>query len=440
MARTYLKNVRIVDGTGAPAIEKGLYVFDNIEDKFNEDVVEYVGEMSEEIVGKAGPEDAVFDLTGHTILPGLVNCHAHLDLMLPYRDLGNDFDEYGIPYRTMLCYRRAAEALNCGVTTIRSAALPDDIDIALKKAINKNMVCGPNIIACGRGLVAHGGHGWTENSVTMCSGPAEFMKAARMQIARGADQIKMMYTGGMASANEGLNDMQMTDEEVKAVVDVTHMANKRCFAHLSNDHAIRKSVLLGVDSVEHGYTLSEETAKLMVEHGTFYVPTISVSNSDDYLLAHGCPKHQVEKGREAACNHRKAVGYAIKHGVKICVGSDLLPSDPVNGTNATVREIELLVECGMKPMEAIKAATANGAELCGLQNVTGTLKPGLMGDFIVVEGKPDEDIHALRNLRLVAKHCRLIWSTLPNLNVRRFSILAPGYEMAGGTFCDWRIM
>ena len=103
-------------------------------------------------------------------------------------------------------------------------------------------------------------------------------------------------------------------------------------------------------------------------------------------------------------------------------------------------EIELLVQCGLSPMEAIKAATSTGAELCGLQDVTGTLKPGLMGDFIVVEGKPDENISDLRKLRLVAKHCRLIWSTLPNLNVRRFSVLAPGYEMKGGTFCDWRLI
>ena len=440
MSRTYLKNVRIVDGTGAPAIENGLYVFDNIEDKFNEDVVEYVGEMDQSVLAKAGPEDAVFDLSGHTILPGLINCHVHLDLMLPYRGLGNSFDEFGIPYRTLLSYRRAAEALDCGVTTIRSAAIPDDIDIGLKKAINKNMLCGPNIIACGKGLVAHNGHGSEENSVVMCSGVDAFMKAAREQLAAGADQLKMMYTGGMASANEGLCDMQMTDEEVKAVVDVAHRAGKKCFAHLSNDKAIRQSVLLGVDSVEHGYTLSEETAKLMAEHGTYFVPTISVSSSDDYLLAHGCPAHQVEKGREAAKTHRQGVTWAHKHGVKICVGTDLLPSDPVDGTNATVREIELLVQCGLSPMEAIKAATSTGAELCGLQDVTGTLKPGLMGDFIVVEGKPDENISDLRKLRLVAKHCRLIWSTLPNLNVRRFSVLAPVYEMKGRTFCDWRLI
>lgn len=437
MSRTFITNVRIVDGTGAPAIENGMYVFLNLSEKFNEDVVEYVGEMNQEVLKKAAEGDNVLDLTGYTLLPGLINCHAHLDLMLPYKDLGNDYDEYGAPYRTLMAYRRAAEALDCGVTTLRNVAIPDDVDIALKKAINKNMLCGPNIVACGSGLIAHGGHAWGENSVIMCSGPAEFMKAARMQIARGADQIKMMYTGGMASASEGLCDMQMTDEEVAAVVDVAHRAGKKVCAHLSNDKAIRRSVELGVDSIEHGYTLSEETAKLMAEKGSYFVPTVSVSSSEDYLIAHGCPAHQVEKGREAAQTHRAGVGYAHKHGVKICVGTDLLPSDPVDGTNATVREVEFLVQCGLSPLEAIKAATSTGAELCGMADKVGTLKPGTYGDFIAVEGKPDQDIKDLRNIRLVAKHCRLIWSTIPKMTVRRFSVLGPGYPMEGGTFCNW---
>ncbi len=150
MSRTYLKNVRIVDGTGAPAIENGLYVFDNIEDKFNEDVVEYVGEMDQSVLAKAGPEDAVFDLSGHTILPGLINCHVHLDLMLPYRGLGNSFDEFGIPYRTLLSYRRAAEALDCGVTTIRSAAIPDDIDIGLKRPSTRTCSAAPTSLPAER--------------------------------------------------------------------------------------------------------------------------------------------------------------------------------------------------------------------------------------------------------------------------------------------------
>ena len=437
MNKTYLKNVRIIDGTGAPAIENGLYVFENVKEGFNQDIVEYVGEMDEAILAKADSGDNVMDLSGHTMLPGLFNVHAHLDLVLPYENRGPEYDPLGVPYRTLMMYRRTAEALDCGVTTIRNVGCPDNIDIYLKKAINKNMVFGPNLVTCGTPLIAHGGHGCDEYGHTACSGVDEFRREARLLCARGVDMVKLMYTGGMASANEGLNDMQMTDEEVAAVVWAAHAANKKVCAHLSNDNAIRRSVEVGLDCVEHGYTLSEETAERMGEKGTDYVPTLCVSSCPDYLIAHGSPEHQVRKGREAARTHMNGVRYAHKYGVKICVGTDLLPSDPVDGTNATVREMELLVEAGLTPLEAIKAATSTPAELCGLENVTGTLKPGLMGDFIVVEGNPDQDFSAIRNLRLVSKHCRLVWGNLPGANARRFSITGAGYEMAGGTFCDW---
>jgi imidazolonepropionase-like amidohydrolase len=128
---------------------------------------------------------------------------------------------------------------------------------------------------------------------------------------------------------------------------------------------------------------------------------------------------------------------AINAGVKICVGTDLLPSDPFNGTYPTIRETELLVDAGMTPLEAIKAATRNGAELCGLEKMTGSLKAGMHGDLIVVEGKPDENIADLRNLRLVAKGCRLVWAELPTLKQQRFQILPPNCKIEGGTFIKW---
>ena len=434
---TFLKNIRIIDGTGAPAIENGLFVFRTATDSFNKDVVEYVGPMDEELLKTADAHDNVMDCTGHTMLPGLFNVHAHLDLVLPYENRGASYDPLGAPYRTLLMYRRAAEALNCGVTTIRNVGCADDCDVYLKKAIAKNMLFGPNIVACGRYLIAHGGHGGDEYGAYQCSGPDEFMKYTRIQCALGVDMIKLMYTGGMASANEGLNDMQMTDAEVAAVVWVAHAAHKKVCAHLSNDKAIRTSVELGLDCVEHGYTLSDDTARLMAEKGTYYVPTLCVSSCPDYLIAHGSPEHQVRKGAEAAKTHKDAVRYAHKHGVKICVGTDLLPSDPVDGTVATIREMELLTECGLTNLEAIKATTSTPAALCGLQDVTGTLKAGLMGDFIIVKGNPDKDLKALRDITLVAKNCRLVWGKMEGADARRFSVAGAGYEMAGGTFIDW---
>lgn len=118
-------------------------------------------------------------------------------------------------------------------------------------------------------------------------------------------------------------------------------------------------------------------------------------------------------------------------------GTDLLPSDPIDGTNATVREMELLVKAGLTPMQAIKAATSNSAKLTDTIEFTGTLEAEKEGDFIAVKGKPDQDIRDMRNLELVAKGCRLVWSTVPGLKIRRYNITVPGMNVAGGTYMKW---
>lgn len=431
--RTIMKHVRLVDGTGAAAIEDGLLIMRHAEG-FNHDHIEYAGAMDETLLTPLEADDKVLDLQQkYTVLPGLFDAHVHLDLECPFPA----YDDKGPEFRTLMAYRQCVEALNIGVTSLRNVGAGANYDMPLKRAFAKNMLCGPNLVVCGGIIMAHGGHGWNMPNTTECSGTAEFMKAARNQIKMGVDMVKLCYTGGIAGAVEGLQDMQMTDEEVACVIAVTHAAGKKVAAHLSNDKAIRRSVELGLDSVEHAYTLSEETAKMMAEAGTYLTPTLTVSNCEDYYIAHGFPPHQLIKSREAAKTHRASIATAVKCGVKICCGTDTLPSDPIDGTNSVVHEIELLTEVGLSPLEAIKAATYNSAELCGLEKVTGTLRAGLMGDIIVVEGKPDENIRDLRNLRLVAKNCRLLWSTLPEMTLRRLSILAPGYEMAGGTFNKW---
>lgn len=131
------------------------------------------------------------------------------------------------------------------------------------------------------------------------------------------------------------------------------------------------------------------------------------------------------------------IGNAIRAGVTICTGTDLLPSDPIDGTNATVHEMELLVKAGLSPMEAIKAATSNSARLTDTIGFTGTLEAGKEGDFIAVKGRPDKNISDMRNLELVAKGCRLIWSTVPGLKLRRYNPVVPGMNLAGGTYMKW---
>lgn len=441
MARkTYLIHARIIDGVLDQAIEDGILVFQSgqtAQKGGREDQILFAGGMRDypgfpaEVTGA----DTVVDLTGYTLTPGLYNVHGHIGLTMPYK--AYRFDEMGVAYRSLVMLRRACESLNCGITTVRSAGGPDNIDYAIRDAVDNEMLMASRIVPCGALNIAVGGHAWNNYISTMYNGADQFRAAARAELAKGAQFIKIGLTGGAASANEGMADKQMTDEEIAAVVEVAHSAGKRVAAHLGGDKPIQEFVRLGGDSVEHAYHMEPETAYLMKERGTFLVPTLSVTNCHSYLVGHGSPEFQVRKLDETGEAHSQSIGNAIRAGVTICVGTDLLPSDPIDGTNATVREMELLVRAGLTPMQAIKAATSNSARLTDTIAFTGTLEAGKEGDFIAVKGAPDKNISDMRNLSLVAKGCRLIWSTVPGLVLRRYNTGFPGMELAGGTYLKW---
>jgi imidazolonepropionase-like amidohydrolase len=420
-----------VDGSGAAAVEDAALVFSPAGAEQGGGI-EYAGPAAA-LAG--GTEGLTLDLEGYTVLPGLFNVHVHLDLELPYLDYY--VDKFGDAYRTLVAYRRAAEALWCGVTTLRNVGGAGDFDIALRNAVNRGMLTAPRVVACGSGIAPHGGHGSTVPGVVQCSGKTEFIKAIRANISRGVDQIKLLYTGGIAGAAEGLNDKQITDEELAVCFEAAHGAHKKVTAHLSYDEAIALSVKLGIDCVEHGYEMKEPTARMMAERGVWLVPTLCVSNSRDFLKAHGSPDHVLDKLDKAAETHRRSIAGAIAAGVPICAGTDLLPSDPLDGTNAMVRELELLVDAGLSPPEAIKAATANSAKLCDMQDTTGTLREGLAADLILVQGKPDKRIADLRNLVLVAKDGRVLRSELPEYPVDGWKEIAGGSSLGGGSFIRW---
>lgn len=440
MRRTYLVHGRIVDGVHDVAIEDGIFVFQTeltAPRGGNKDKILFVGTMADypNFPSEVTSMDNVVDMTGYTLTPGLYNVHAHLGLTMPYKSYR--FDEFGVPYRSLLMLRRACEALDCGVTTVRSAGAPDNIDYAIRDAVENEMIYASRMIPCGALNIAVGGHAWNNYISTMYNGADEFRAAARAELARGAQFIKIGLTGGAASAHEGMADKQMTDDEIMAVIEVAHSAGKKVAAHLGGDKPIQEFVRLGGDSVEHAYHMEMETAELMKEHGTFLVATLSVTNCHDYLAGHGAPEFQVRKLDETGEAHSTSISNAIKAGVTICVGTDLLPSDPIDGTNATVREMELLVHAGLTPMQAIKAATSNSACLTDTIDFTGTLKAGKCGDFIAVKGKPDVNIGDMRNLCLVSKGCRLMWSTVPGMQIRRYSPVAPGMAVRGGTYLKW---
>lgn len=420
------RNCRLIDGTGRAAVENAVLIT-------KDSKILYAGPAA------LAPEVKIresIDMAGRTLLPGFFNCHAHLSLRFPF--IPYCVDEYGTPgYRTMVMFRRAVEALYCGVTTLRVTGEADDTDIALRDAIDRGMFMGPRILTAGPIIVAHGGHGWDQWGTVECSGPYEFTRAARKAIGRGVDFIKICTTGGMMGEYEGAETVQMTEEETRAVVNVAAEYGKIVAGHIGNDRAIRTAVRCGVKSIEHGYIMNEETAEIMARAGAYLVPTLAVSASCDYLEKHNNPRYHIEKIRSIGKRHMQSASYAIRSGVKIAVGTDLLPSDPLDGTNATFRETELLVEAGMGNLEAIRSATLISAELCGVDAVTGTLEAGKEADILAVDGKPDVNIQDLRRLSMVVKGGALVRSSVEGDNRPRFSTLPFGQIPEGASFVNW---
>lgn len=411
MNRVFLLHARLVDGTGATAVENGTLVFEKPGKAGATGKILYAGEAGGcSLV--PGPGDETADLTGCTVMPGLFDAHVHLwttKAKLPIKA-----DPMGVPLRTMMYYRNALDDLMAGITTIRTCGGSDSIDIALRDCINSGRLPGARIYAGGSPIEPHGGHCHETWGTVECSGVDEFMKAARIQIREGVDFVKLMYTGGAGgNANESMYSQYFTDEEAAAVCKVVHLRGKRVAAHLSFDAAINSALKAGVDAVEHAYQMNEDTARRMVDQGVFYVPTMSVTGNASHMdLSTLQPRWRpvFERMIRAHEAHTKAFEYALKHGAVICSGTDGISASPTRGTSYAYNELKLMVEAGMNPLDAIKAATYNSACLCEMEKKVGSLKEGLLADLTVFDGKPDVNINDLDKLTLVAKEGQIVWS------------------------------
>lgn len=419
-----LTNCRMIDGTGRPAVEEAAVVIAD-------------GHITWCGAGTAAgrptvdqPPDTVIDLGGSTVLPGLFNVHVHLGLRLPFPE--RRADPFSPGYRVMLNYRRALEAILTGTTSLRIVGEPHFTDIDVRDAINRGLVPGPRITCAGHALIATGGHGHNSVGCLEADGPDSFRRLAREQLRAGADLIKICLTGGIGTPREAPGDKQMTDDEVRAVVEVAHTAGKRVASHTGGNNAVRDAVRLGVDCIEHGYSFEDDTARMMAEAGTYLVPTLCVTQELDYMRRHGVQEWMLAKAKAAADEHLASIKRAVARRVTLCCGTDMLPSDPVDGTVATIREVELLSTCGLSPLEAIKAATLNSATLCGTDREVGSLEAGKVADLIAVAGRPDQHIRDLRETRLVMKGGVVFSSRIPGLPDP--GLTSPGVTMAGGTF------
>jgi imidazolonepropionase-like amidohydrolase len=350
------------------------------------------------------PDDAeVIDAAGTWLVPGLMNMHVHLGLVLPGKmeaELANESE-------AELALRMAAaarESLQAGVTTIRLPGDQRHADLALHRAIAKGQADGPRIFSAGEPLVITGGHG-SEGGAIYSDGPWELVKAARREISAGASWVKILISGGIATDGGDIAEALMTPEEIEAVIDAAHRFGAKVAAHSGSAAATSVAVDAGIDSIEHGYFLDRDVLRKMAHNGTWFVPTIVVSQpaTQPFFERIGSPQWYLERRNSVGKHHWEALQIAIEEEVNIALGTDQLPSEPNDGTTATAREAQYYVEAGMSPLHALRAATIEPARMLGAADEIGSLETGKYADIVAVGADPVEDIEALRDIRLVIK-------------------------------------
>ncbi|HYR71241.1 MAG TPA: amidohydrolase family protein [Candidatus Acidoferrum sp.] len=344
------------------------------------------------------------DLAGHTLLPGLINCHVHLCLGAeadPVRPLR----EEPLGLTAIKALLRARETARAGVTTVRDLGGREYVEIAVRRAIQEGLIDGPRILAAGRPVCMTGGHGhWLAREA---DGPDDARKAVREQLKAGADVIKIIATGGVMTPGVEPGSPQLTLEEMRAAIEEASRAGRRTAAHAMASSGISDAIAAGITSIEHGIYLTEEIVAHMRRDGTFLVPTLNAPAAiASGGLAAGIPDFMVRKSEVVVPAHVASFQLAHRAGVRIAAGAD--SGTPLNFHGSLLPELTLMVKYGMTPLEAIRAATVTAADCLGLGEVTGRVAPGYAADLIAVAGDPAERIEALADLKLVLVSGRVL--------------------------------
>lgn len=371
----------IIDGTGKRF--RGFITVENGQ-------IAQVGEG--ELPDSASPTERR-DLTGRTVLPGFIDCHVHLrndGIADPRAQAAADTDAVA----TLRSARNARRTLEAGITTIRDCGSRGGIDFSLRTAAAQGLCETPRMLLSGLMICMTGGHGYTLG--VEADGPDGLRRAARAQIKAGADNVKLIASGGILSPGSEIGAPQFTVEEMAAAVEEAHAAGKTACAHAHGTRAIKNAVRAGVDSVEHGYLIDDEGIELMLERGTFLVATSSaVRNVVRHGTAAGIRPHVVAKAESAIEQHVEGFKRAYKAGVRMAMGTDSGVPFTDHGNN--LDELVHLVEMGVPPMEAITIATLNSARLLKMDDRIGSLEAGKRADFVVVDGDPLGDIAILQD-------------------------------------------
>lgn len=366
------------------------------------------------------PADSeVLELEGQFIVPGLVSVHTHLTIVYPFEDTQLDETSGASALRA---FSRARDALEAGVTTVRTLDEQNQADIVLRRAVAEGWVDAPRIFASGRAIGVTGGHG-KGMACVYADGHDEFLKAARLELEQGADHIKVFITGGIAHADESFNGSQMTSDEMRAVVRATEEHNTYVVAHAGGGQAIQEALKLGIRAFEHGYDLDEQTVAAMAEQSSYLTPTLSVTSSPEWMRLHGFTEWQVELAQQVHPIHlasiQRAFGKAIIEtkdldgpGIRIVAGTDYLPGEPHDGTSCHVKEMEYLEQAGLPTAAALRAGTWEAARLLRSEDQFGSISEGLAADLLITSEDPTRTVSALRTIGTVIQDGRIVRSDL----------------------------
>ena len=353
----------------------------------------------------------VVDLGSATCLPGLIDVHDHLTSdpeNSGYKGLG-----VSVPRSTVTGVKNARVTLLAGFTSVRNVGADGYADVALRDGIEAGDVEGPRLAVSGPALGITGGHcddnllpsEYHHTALGVADGPWAARAKVREVVKYGADLIKICASGGVLSKGDQPGTPQYTLEEMKAIAEEAHKLGRKVAAHAHGAESIKDAIRAGIDSVEHCSLIDDEGIRLAREHGTFLVFDIY---NDDYILQMG-PKvgmlpESIEKEKKIGALQRENFRRAVGGGARMAFGTDgaVYP----HGDNA--RQFAYMVKFGMAPLEAIRAATVNAAELMGWQERVGQIKPGYFADLIAVEGNPLEDVTVLEHVKFVMKGGRVV--------------------------------
>jgi imidazolonepropionase-like amidohydrolase len=359
-----------------------------------------------------GSGDTVIDMKDATVMPGLMDAHVHLTGEYSASSNLNRFvlNEADYAYDAAKHARRTLEA---GFTVVRDLGGPFNVTVALRKAIAAGDIPGPTILTAGTSLASTGGHGDGTNGWAahfgadpspkdgVVNSADDARKAVRQRYKDGTDWIKITATGGVLSVAKSGQNPQFTDGELEAIIETASDYGMRVAAHAHGTEGMKRAVLAGVSSIEHGTYMSEEVMDLMIERGTVFVPTIMAGNwvAQMAKIDGFFPELVRPKAAEIGPIIKSTFAAAYKRGVPIVFGTDTGVSP--HGDNA--QEFALMVEGGMPPMEAIQSATSVAADFLDIGNSRGRLKTGYQADIIAVPGDPLDDITVMERVSFVMK-------------------------------------